>query len=198
MAKSTRTKEEQRSYTMSRIGSKNTGIEVMFRKALWREGIRYRKNYKKLPGKPDIAITKHRLAVFCDGEFWHGKDWGAKRDKFQSNKEFWVAKIERNMKRDYETDKQLQGLGWTVMRFWGGDIERDIAACVEDVKAAIFQTVIDSWEGPDDEVDGAYGAMYDVVDGDADGGREAMYGKVESDYGVLAVAEPHGEFKRKP
>jgi DNA mismatch endonuclease (patch repair protein) len=69
-----RTKPEQIHYNMSRVKNKDTSIEITLRKALWHSGIRYRKNYTKLPGKPDIAITKYRIAVFCDGEFWHGKD----------------------------------------------------------------------------------------------------------------------------
>lgn len=127
---------------MSLIRSADTGIEVALRKALWREGIRYRKNYKKLPGKPDIAITKHKIAIFCDGEFWHGKDWNDKKHKIKGNSDYWIAKIERNIERDAEVDKQLQCMGWTVMHFWGKDIERGIPACVEDVKDVILQTLI--------------------------------------------------------
>ena len=82
-----------RSRTMSRIKSKDTSIEVALRKALWNAGIRYRKNYRKLPGTPDIAITKHKVAVFCDGEFWHGKDWESKKDKIHSNRDFWIKRL---------------------------------------------------------------------------------------------------------
>ena len=144
MAKSARDKDEQRRYNMSRIKSSDTAIETCLRKALWREGIRYRKNYKLLPGKPDIAITKYRIAIFCDGEFWHGKGWDSKQLDIRTNRDFWIAKIERNMERDSETDKLLQYMGWTVLRFWGKDIEKNVAACVEDVKGVILQTIIDS------------------------------------------------------
>jgi DNA mismatch endonuclease (patch repair protein) len=139
-----RTKEEQRSYTMSRIKSKNTSIEISFRKALWHAGVRYRKNYRALPGAPDIAITKHKIAIFCDGEFWHGKDWETVKPKLQANREYWIAKIERNMCRDDANDRQLQLLGWTVMRFWGGDIRKKLGECVEDVREAIFHARIDA------------------------------------------------------
>jgi len=91
-----RTPEQIRSDTMRRIRSRDTGIEVRLRKALWHRGVRYRKNYKALPGTPDIAITKHRLAVFCDGEFWHGKDWGERKALLKGNRDYWVEKIERN------------------------------------------------------------------------------------------------------
>ena len=95
---------------MGRIKNKNTSIEVELQKALWKSGIRYRKNYTKLPGAPDIAITKYRIAVFCDGEFWHGKDWVTKKPRIQSNKEYWVTKIERNMLRDTETNNAISDL----------------------------------------------------------------------------------------
>jgi DNA mismatch endonuclease (patch repair protein) len=145
MAKSPRTKEEQRRYNMSRIRSSNTKIEKDFRKVLWSEGIRYRKNYNQLPGKPDIAITRYRIAVFCDGEFWHGKDWEIKKPKIQSNREYWIAKIERNIDRDREIDRQLQNMEWTVLRFWGNDIRKNMTACIEEVKEAILQNMIESY-----------------------------------------------------
>ena len=139
-----RTKEEQRSYTMSQIKGSGTSIERALRKALWREGVRYRKNYKALPGTPDIAITKHRIAVFCDGEFWHGKDWDAGKARIKGNRDYWIAKIERNMRRDCEIDRRLRGMGWAVVRFWGEDVRRGLASCVEDVKCAILQAKIDA------------------------------------------------------
>jgi len=146
MAKSIRTKEDQRRYNMSRIKSKDTTIETNFRKALWHEGIRYRKNYSQLPGKPDIAVTKYRIAIFCDGEFWHGKDWEIKRQKIKKNREYWILKIERNINRDNETNRQLQNMGWTVLRFWGKDIKKNMSVCVDEVKSAILQFKIDSYD----------------------------------------------------
>jgi DNA mismatch endonuclease (patch repair protein) len=139
MTKSLKLKEEQRHYNMSRIRSNNTKIEEDLRKALWHEGIRYRKNYKQLPGKPDIAITKYQIAIFCDGEFWHGKDWETKKLKIQNNREYWIAKIERNIKHDKETEKLLRSKGWTVLRFWGNDIRKDLVACMEEIKETIIQ-----------------------------------------------------------
>jgi len=147
--KSPRTKEEQRHYNMSRISSNNTTIETHFRKALWHEGIRYRKNDKRLPGKPDIAITKYRIAVFCDGEFWHGKDWKVKKDKIQNNRDYWIEKIERNMTRDNEIDKRLHSMGWIVLRFWGSEIKKELPLCVLEVKDAILQAQIDSCDAPE-------------------------------------------------
>lgn len=130
---------EQRHKCMSRIKSKDTSIENLFRKALWREGIRYRKNYGKLPGKPDIAITKSKIAIFCDGEFWHGKDWNLRKGRLQTNRDYWIRKIERNIDRDSENDSKLDRLGWTVFHFWGRDITKDLEACIREVKEKIIE-----------------------------------------------------------
>ena len=93
---------EQRRKNMQHIKSKDTTIEVALRRALWKKGYRYRKNYKKLPGKPDIVLTKYKIAIFCDSEFFHGKDWKIKKSKLlnSKNSEYWISKIEKNMKRD--------------------------------------------------------------------------------------------------
>lgn len=125
---------------MSRIRGKDTSIEVRLRKALWHRGYRYRKNYKSLPGSPDIAITKYKIAIFCDGEFFHGKDWDKLKPKLMQGKnpEYWVAKIERNLERDRIKNQQLLYEGWTVIRFWGKDIEKDVEGCVRVVEEAIF------------------------------------------------------------
>jgi len=141
--------EEQRSRIMSSVKHQDTKIEVMLRKALWHEGIRYRKNFATLPGSPDIAITKYKIAIFCDGEFWHGKNWAEKRIKLKSNRDYWIPKIERNIQRDNEIDRQLKCMGWTVIHFWGMEIEKDLGACVDCVKDAIFQIRIDTYSNND-------------------------------------------------
>ena len=104
---------EQRRKNMQHIRSQNTKIEVILRKALWKKGYRYRKNYKKLPGKPDIALTKYKIAIFCDGEFFHGKDWEILKPRLEKgkNSDFWVAKISRNRERDDEINKKLLFMG---------------------------------------------------------------------------------------
>ena len=129
------------SKNMSRIRSKDTSIEVRLRKALWHKGYRYRKNYKKLPGSPDIALTKYKIAIFCDSEFFHGKDWEdlEKQLKRGKNADFWIKKISRNRERDEEINRQLMFLGWTVIRFWGKDIKRDVMQCVKVVEETIFE-----------------------------------------------------------
>ena len=132
--------KEQRSKNMKNIKSSDTKIEIMLRKALWNKGYRYRKNVKSLPGKPDIVITKYKIAVFCDGEFFHGKDWKLMREKLETsnNGEFWIKKISRNIEHDDEVDKELTYMGYTVLRFWGKDIKQHIDDCVQAIEEAIF------------------------------------------------------------
>lgn len=128
---------EQRRRNMQAIRSKDTTIELRMRKALWQCGVRYRKNYKKLVGKPDIAITKYRIAVFCDSDYWHGYDWENCNQRIKSNRDYWVPKIERNMKRDREVTAALQEEGWLVLRFWEWQIRKQLDECVEEVLQSI-------------------------------------------------------------
>lgn len=130
---------------MSNIKSKGSGIEVALQKALWNKGYRYRKNYSKIPGKPDIVLTKQKIAIFCDSEFFHGKDWDISLHEQilrGSNPEFWEKKILRNMARDMEVNKQLETLGWTVLRFWGKEIKNNLAGCVRVVEETIFDQMV--------------------------------------------------------
>lgn len=112
--KTTKEKSDQ----MSRVHSTGGKDEIIIRKLLWHEGVRYRTNYKKLPGKPDIAITKYKIAVFIDGEFWHGYEWEKHKPRLKRNRDFWINKIEYNMKHDKEVNQRLEDIGWTVLRFW--------------------------------------------------------------------------------
>lgn len=135
---------EQRKKSMQHNRSTNTSIEIALRKELWHRGHRYRKNYKSLPGKPDIVLTKQKIVIFCDSEFFHGKDWKDKKAKLQKcdNAEYWIKKIERNMKRDVENDRQLLLLGWTVIHFWGQDIIKNTGECIRVIEEAIFERKI--------------------------------------------------------
>ena len=137
-------KRKQRHDNMSHIRGKDTSIEIKLRKALWEKGYRYRKNYKKLPGSPDIAITKYKLAIFCDSEFFHGKDWDILKPRLSrgSNPDFWIKKIERNKQRDDENDKKLLFVGWTVIHFWGKDILKRTDECVRVIEETIFDIKI--------------------------------------------------------
>ena len=130
-------KPEQRRLNMQRIKSTDTRAEGILRKALWKKGFRYRKNWAVLPGKPDIAITKHKIAIFCDGEFFHGKDFDTKK-KPETNAEYWEEKIKKNIQRDQVVEADLKGMGWTVIRFWSRDIIKDPDSCVKAVEEIIL------------------------------------------------------------
>lgn len=154
----------QRKKNMQHIRSKDTSIELCLRKALWKKGYRYRKNYKGLPGKPDIAITKYRIAIFCDSEFWHGKDWEVLKPRLEigNNPEYWVKKISKNIERDKEINQQLLFFGWTVIRFWGKQIMKNPEECIRVVEETVFDIITDDYAFDDE-----YSQM--TVEGDEDG-----------------------------
>lgn len=136
--------KEQRHKNMSNIKNKNTRIEIKLRKALWEKGYRYRKNYCLLPGKPDIVLTKYKLAIFCDSEFFHGKDWERLKEQLKrgNNAEFWIEKISKNRERDNKINQQLLFMGWNVIRFWGQDINKNVDECVQIIEEKIFDIII--------------------------------------------------------
>ncbi len=133
--------KEQRRKNMQRIKGKNTSIEQLLRKSLWKKGYHYRKNYKKLPGSPDIVLTKYKIAIFCDGDFFHGKDWEKLRRRLErgDNGEYWIKKIERNREHDDEVNKQLLFQGFTVLRFWEEDIRKHTDICIQTIEEAVFE-----------------------------------------------------------
>ena len=128
---------EQISYNMKRVKSKGSQIERLLCKELWSRGLRYRKNVTTIFGKPDIVFKGKKVAVFCDSEFWHGYDWENRCKDFKSNRDFWIPKIERNIQRDKEVTAELVRQGWTVLRFWGKDIEKDTKGCADRIEEAV-------------------------------------------------------------
>ena len=131
---------EQRRKNMQHIRGKDTTIEVILRKALWARGYRYRKNYKRIPGSPDIVLTKYKIAIFCDGEFFHGKDWEVLKPRLEksNNSEFWIKKISRNLERDDEINKKLLSMGWIGIGFWGDEIKKNTDECIRVIEETIF------------------------------------------------------------
>lgn len=140
--------KEQRHKNMSHIKNKDTKIEIILRRALWNKGYRYRKNYKKLPGKPDIVLTKYKIAIFCDSEFFHGKNWDELKNRLykSNNADFWIKKIQSNIERDEKVDKELKFLGWTVIRFWGNDIKKNVDGCIQTIEETIFDLSLEKTE----------------------------------------------------
>ena len=125
------------SRTMARVKAKDSKIEIKMRKALWAEGLRYRKHYRKAFGVPDIAFTKQKVAVFCDSSFWHGLDWENQKKRIVHNRDFWINKIRKNMERDKLVNRTLKESGWLVIRCSDVEIEMNIAKCVAKIKNAL-------------------------------------------------------------
>ena len=129
--------EEQQRRNMQTVKAKGSKIEMLLARALWDRGYRYRKNYKAVTGKPDFVFLSPKVAVFCDSEFWHGKDWAQKKKEIKSNQEFWYQKIEGNIARDREVNRMLAEQGWLVLRFWGKEILKDTSGCADAVADAV-------------------------------------------------------------
>lgn len=126
-------KKEMISYNMSRIRSSGSKIEKTLSKALWSNGLRYRKQYN-IFGKPDFVLVKYKIAIFCDSAFWHGyKNMKTKIHDFKTNQDFWIQKIKRNIARDKEVNIQLKNAGWKILRFWDFQIKDEVEKCVEKV-----------------------------------------------------------------
>ena len=118
---------------MSHVKTKRNSAEIMIAKSLWHRGYRYRLNYKALPGSPDIALAKYRIAIFIDGEFWHGKDFEQRKTKLKNNKDYWIEKIQENIDRDLKNDKLLRQMEWYPIHFWSNDVIKYCNQCVEEV-----------------------------------------------------------------
>ena len=125
---------EQRSELMRKIRSNNTKPELLLRRKLWGQGFRFSRKTSKLPGKPDIVLEKPRIAIFIDGEFWHGYKWREKKKKIRANRRYWVPKIERNILRDRQNTQKLRKSGWKVIRFWEHQIAKDLPKCIKKIK----------------------------------------------------------------
>lgn len=129
--------KEQRRKNMKAIRSKATKDEVLLAKTLWRLGHRYRKNDKTVFGKPDLTFKRHKLAIFVDSEYFHGKDWDNEKYRIQTNQDFWWAKIESNMKRDKQVNNELVKTGWKVLRFWSKEIRNNLANCINKIEETL-------------------------------------------------------------
>ena len=129
--------KEQISFNMRHVKNRDSQIELLLRRELWRRGLRYRKNVTSIFGKPDIAFIGKKVAVFVDSEFFHGYNWETKQAEIKSNRDFWIPKIERNMMRDKEVNEYLCSEGWVVLRFWGAEIKKDVRSCADDIETVL-------------------------------------------------------------
>ena len=126
--------DEATSRRMSNVSLKRGYEEKLLSSHLWNKGYRYRLNYKNLPGSPDIAILKYNIAVFVDGEFWHGFDWNNRKNKLKRNRDYWIEKIEENIKRDRRVDEQLIKMGWIPVHFWSREVKYQLNECLEKIE----------------------------------------------------------------
>lgn len=132
---------EQASETLSQVGSEDTEPELLLRKTLWARGLRYRLHRDDLPGSPDIVFPTEKVAVFCDGDFWHGRNWEERKKKLRagSNPEYWIPKIRSNMERDRRQTKELEEMAWTVVRLWESEIKETPSEAASFVEARVLQ-----------------------------------------------------------
>ena len=130
---------EQRRKNMQHIRSTGSKQEVRLRKTLWHLGLRYRKNSAGLIGKPDIVFTRYKVAVFIDGDFWHGRDMEKIKSQIKSNRDYWIPKIERNISRDKKVNSELNAQGWTILRFWESDVKNNIHECIKQILYCLME-----------------------------------------------------------
>ncbi len=149
---------EQISYNMSRIRGSKTKPENLLCAELWRRGLRsFKRNARTVVGQPDIVFFAQSLAVFCDGDFWHGYDWEHRRDDFKVHRDYWIPKIERNIVHDRAISYSLEALGWRVVRFWEHELKKELARCADTVEAIIRQVVAPPFGVA--EINAGFGAM---------------------------------------
>lgn len=119
---------------MVAVKAKGTKPELLLAKVMWNAGLRYRKNDKTVFGHPDFVHKGKRIAIFVDGEMWHGKDWDKQKCDFKSHQDFWFPKIERNIERDKVVNEKLKQDGWRVLRFWETEVVKNVYYCLEQIK----------------------------------------------------------------
>jgi DNA mismatch endonuclease, patch repair protein len=129
---------EQRRRNMQSIRSVGTKAELLLAKALWQNGFRYRKNDKAIFGKPDFTFKKYKIAIFIDSEYFHGKDWDIQKHRIRTNQKYWWKKIDNNIRRDRIVNEKLSTDGWTVVRFWSRDIQKELPKCLKEIECQII------------------------------------------------------------
>ena len=122
---------------MRKIKSDKTTPEILLQRALRKEKIKFKKNCSALVGKPDIILVDKKVAIFVDGEFWHGYHWEVKKGKIKSNRAYWIPKIEGNILRDKLNNRKLRQDGWEVIRFWQQQIIKGLPKCIKKIKVAV-------------------------------------------------------------
>ncbi len=133
------------SFNMARVKSAGSQIELLMGRALWQHGLRYRKQYRRIVGRPDFVLVKARVAVFCDSAFWHGRDWKTARKALKTNRAFWLKKLKRNIERDKFVNAELRKQGWKILRFWDDQIKKSPEKCAAKVAAIVKKREAVTW-----------------------------------------------------
>ena len=136
---SSSTIEDKQRKSLRANRSIGTSIEVIFGRLLYAAGVRYRKNDRKVCGSPDFTLPGLKIAVFCDGEFWHGRDWERRKADHKTNRSFWISKIEANMERDRQVNETLRQMGWKVFRFWETELRKTPDRCLNIILSQVNQ-----------------------------------------------------------
>ena len=131
--------KEKRSWNMSRITSRNTKPEILLRSLLHREGFRFRLHDKRLPGKPDIVLPRHRTVIFVNGCFWHRHSNCKYAYTPRSRQEFWLNKFQGTVQRDREKQKMLADLGWQVLVVWECELKRNSSLLISDISSKLLE-----------------------------------------------------------
>ena len=134
---SSSTVEDKQRKSLRANRSTGTSIEVIFGRLLYAAGVRYRKNDRKVCGSPDFTLPGLKIAIFCDGEFWHGRDWERRKADHKTNRSFWISKIEANMERDRQVNEALHQMGWKVFRFWETDLRKTPDRCLNTILSQV-------------------------------------------------------------
>ena len=123
---------------MSHVRNKGTDIEAMLCRELTDRGLIFETNANDVFGRPDVIFREQKIAIFCDGEFWHGFDWEHAKEEIKTNREFWIGKIEKNIDRDSQVNRELHSQGWKVLRFWSKEIKHDVIGCVDQIEELVI------------------------------------------------------------
>lgn len=132
---------ERRSWNMSKIKNKDTSIEISVRRWLFANGFRFRKNYKKLPGHPDVVLAKYKTVIFVHGCFWHRHNGCKEATIPKTRTDFWMEKFNKNVENDRKSIEELDNLGWNVVVLWQCQLEKDFSNTMNSVRKALLQQI---------------------------------------------------------
>lgn len=184
---------EQIRKNMRANASSGTQIERILAERLREKGYQFELNAVDVVGKPDILFRRHRVAVFCDGDFWHGRDWLSRKNAHKTNHDFWVNKLENNIRRDQRVNEALTAAGYKVLRFWESEIKKNCDLCLQTIENALNQTaieyVIPEHEGLAAEAESIHYFMSEQLSFTPNASREQIYKEILPQIAALIEGE---------